>query len=359
MDTTYKTADTSDNQLSLKDLILSFQKWLKYLLAKWKIIILFGMIGGGIGFVYAYFKTPQYVAQLNFVLEDSKSGSLGGYAGLASQFGIDLGGSGTSGVFAGDNIIEFLRSRLMVEKTLLSPVVLDGKQTSLAEFYLDINNVKTGWKYKPALSQLTLPADMGRKKFSVVQDSVLFTIYQSIVVNNLRIAKPDRKLSFILVQCMSKNELFSKYFIERLVKEATDFYVQTKTKRSKINVDKLQEKADSIEKLLNQKTYSAAVAQDYNLNPVKSVARVNTEMVTRDKMVLQTMYAEVVKNLELSRLSMAQETPIIQIVDTPILPLKKEQLGKIKSLIIGAFLGGFLILIWLVLRKTYRDVMSS
>jgi hypothetical protein len=359
MDKSNKNIDIPDNKLSLKDLILNFQIWVRYLFPKWRVIILFGIIGAGIGFTYAYFKKTQYVAELTFVLEDSKANSLGNYAGIASQFGIDLGGNSASGVFAGDNIIEFLKSRLMVEKTLLSPVTIDGKPISLAEFYININDLRTTWKTNPALLQLSLPVNPDRKTFSLVQDSILYTFYKTITDKNLKVTKPDKKLSFILVQCTSKNEIFSKYFTERLVKEATDFYVQTKTKRSKINVDKLQEKADSIELLLNRKTYSAAVAQDFNLNPVKNVARVNTEMVTRDKMVLQTMFGEVVKNLELSRLSMAQETPIIQIVDTPILPLKKERLGKLKSLIIGGFLGGFFILAWLIVRRLYREIMSS
>jgi hypothetical protein len=41
--------------------------------------------------------------------------------GLASSFGFDLGGSG-GGLFTSSNIIELMRSRLVVEKTLLNPV---------------------------------------------------------------------------------------------------------------------------------------------------------------------------------------------------------------------------------------------
>ncbi|WP_261387554.1 hypothetical protein [Chitinophaga pinensis] len=36
---------------------------------------------------------------MTFVLEDTKSGGLGAYAGLASQFGIDIGGGGGMGIF--------------------------------------------------------------------------------------------------------------------------------------------------------------------------------------------------------------------------------------------------------------------
>jgi DNA-directed RNA polymerase specialized sigma subunit len=175
---------------------------------------------------------------------------------------------------------------------------------------------------------------------------------------NLNVSKIDKKLSFIAVQVASEDQLFSKFFTERLVAEATDFYVKTKTKRSKTNVDKLQAIADSLELQLNKKTYSTAVAQDLNVNPIRQVANVETEIRSRDKMVLQTMYAEVVKNLEISKMTMAQETPVVQVIDTPILPLKKERFGKLKGLILGGFVGGFLILIILILRKMIRDVMA-
>lgn len=347
-----------EEEVSLKELILKIQEWIKYLFSKWLLILVLGILGAGLGLTYSYFKKPDYVANLSFVLEDNKSGGLGGYAGLASQFGIDLGSASGSGVFAGDNIIEFLRSRLMVERTLLSSFIVNNKPESLADLYIEVNELREKWAKRTDLKDLHFPVNADRKNFTIQQDSLLNEIYLSIIKSNLSVTKPDKKLSFINVRFISKDEKFAKYFTERLVKEATDFYVQTKTKRSKTNVDKLQEKADSIEQLLNRKTYSAAASQDLNLNPSRNMARVSTELVTRDKVVLQTMYAEVVKNLELSRMSMAQETPLIQIVDTPILPLKKERFGKLKGLILGGIIAGLITISCLFIYRFYKKVMA-
>jgi hypothetical protein len=176
---------------------------------------------------------------------------------------------------------------------------------------------------------------------------------------NLEVSKPDKKLSFISVKCTSPNEIFSKIFTERLVKEATDFYVETKTKRSRTNVDILQVKADSLEKLLNRKTYSVAATEDVNLNPAKRVATVGMEVGSRDKLVIQTIYGEVIKNLEMSRMAMAQEMPLIQIVDKPILPLHKKKVGKAKGIVLGGIFGGFLICILLIILETYRKMITE
>lgn len=346
------------NELTLKHLIIKIREWIQYLLKKWLIIGLCGLVGGALGFFYAINKKVNYEGQLTFVLEEGKKGGLSSYAGIASQFGIDLGGGGDVGVFSGDNIIEFLKSRMMLEKTLLSPTMVDGKSISLAEFYIDNYKLRKTWQNDTSLANLHLPYDRERGSFSRKQDSILFTIYKSIIENNLVVSKPDKKLSFISVKCTAVNEQFVKELIEKLVKVATEFYVDTKLKRSSNNVNVLQRKADSIETLLNRKTYSAAAAEDLNQNPVRNVARIGYEVASRDKMMLQTIYGEVIKNLELSKLSMAQETPVIEIVDHPIYPLKIIKFGRLKGLILGGFLFGFLAIMGLLVRRMYSEVMK-
>lgn len=351
-------------EISLKELILVIQEWVGYLWKKKSIIILIVVLGAGIGLAVSILKKPKYMGQLSFVLEESsKSGMLGSYSSIASSLGVDLGGLGgsSSGIFTGDNILEFLKSRLMVETALLSTVKVNGKETTLADYYIDINDLRDKWKGDKELANLAnlhYPAGQDRSKFSLQQDSVLYELYHRITEKDLTVEKPDKKVTFIYVTCLSKNELFAKYFVEKLVKEATSFYVAMKTQRSKVNVDILQAKADSIERLLNQKTYTAAVAKDLNINPAKVQAAVGLEVASRDKTVLQTMYAEVVKNLELSKVSMSQETPIIQIVDTPVLPLQKKRIGKMMGLVVGGFLGGFLSVVGLILTKFYKKIMA-
>ncbi|NLR65284.1 lipopolysaccharide biosynthesis protein [Chitinophaga varians] len=356
---TNRAQDRPSDELSVKEFILKLVEWWRYLVSKLVIIVLISLVGGAIGITYAYWKKALYVAELTFVMEDGKSNPLGAYAGLASQFGIDLSSGGGSGVFSGENILEFLRSRYIIEKALLSSIDVGKERKTLADLYIDINNLRETWKDKPGLSQISFPSGEVRSRFSRLQDSIIFEIGQNIKKGNLAVAKPDKKLGFIHVTCASTNENFSKAFTEKLVAEAIDFYVQTKTKRTKANVDKLQAKADSLEALLNKKTYSAAVSQDLNLNPARRLATVNTELLTRDKLVLQTMYGEIVKNLEMSRMAMSQETPIIQIVDSPILPLAKSRPGRIKCFVIGAILFGFITVSYIIIRRVIQSALKG
>jgi len=347
-------------EVSFKDLIIKIRLWIKYLISKWKVIALFAILFGLFGVLYALIKKPIYTAEMTFVVEEGQAGSpLAAYAGIASQFGIDLGGKmGENGIFSGDNILEFLKSRLIVEKSLLTPVESADKGTSLAELYIQSYELREKWNKKPSLVNIQFPPGTDRSKFSRQQDSLLFELYKDIVKNRLDVSKRDKKLAFIVVSCETVNEIFSKEFSERLVKEATDFYVATRIKRSRLNVNNLQVKADSIEALLNEKTYSAAVSQDLNRNPARRVALVGSELAGRDKIVLQTIFGEVVKNLEIAKMSLAQQSPIIQIVDAPIYPLEDDKTGKAKSAVAGMLLGAIVACIVLVIRKMYSALMA-
>jgi uncharacterized protein involved in exopolysaccharide biosynthesis len=73
--------------------------------------------------------------------------------------------------------------------------------------------------------------------------------------------------------------------------------------------------------------------------------------------VLNTMYLEIIKNLELSKITLLDQTPIINIIDTPKLPLDKENISNILAGIIGGFLGGFLSLCYFIFRKLFKDAL--
>ena len=143
---------------------------------------------------------------------------LGGALGLASQFGFDVGGSGGS-VFSGDNLLQLMKSRTMVEKALLTSVVFKGKTQPLAEVYIDINGMRKNWAKNQLLKDLHFLPNSIRGNFTRQQDSLLGEFYSLLVTNNLSVDKLDKKSSIISVQVKSGNELFSKYFTEVLVKE--------------------------------------------------------------------------------------------------------------------------------------------
>jgi uncharacterized protein involved in exopolysaccharide biosynthesis len=339
-----------NDEISLKELIQKIQEWIAYLKTQWKLIIGIAALGGIIGFVYASFQKPTYLATTTFVLEEDKGGGMGGAMGLASSFGFDLGGGG-GGLFSSSNIIELMKSRLVVEKTLLNPVQVAGKEISLAAYYIQINKIK---------NKVNFPVNADRTKFTLEQDSILYGISSGLTKNNLTIYQKDKKTSIISLTIESENENFSKLFCEQLLKETSDFYIETKSKKARLNVELLQHQADSIRAELNGAIIGVAEATDnvYNLNAALNVRSSPSKIKQLDVQANSAILTQVAAQLEMSKASLRKETPLVQIIDRPILPLEKVKLGRLKSIQIGGFFAGFLTILYLIFHLLYKKIIA-
>ncbi len=350
-----------DNQISLREIILQIKDWIEFLLPKWPFILVFGLIGGGIGYATGYFKKPIYKAELSFALEDGKrgGGGLGSAIGIASQLGFDLGGSG-GGAFVGDNLLELMKSRSMVEKTLLSTIIINGEQTTLAELYISYNSFREDWKNNPQLKDLQFLPGADRSKFSNKQDSILGAFHKSLIRSAVSLNKLDKNLSIIIVKVNSENELFSKYFAEMLVKEVSDFYVETKTKKSVQNVSILQFQTDSVRRALSSAIRGVATLLDVNPNPnqARQILAAPSQNRQVDVLANQAILTELVKNLEVSKVSLRNETPLIQIIDKPILPLEKQSFSKFIPFVIGIIFGSMIAIFIFVVKRIWRKIMN-
>jgi hypothetical protein len=351
-------ANIDSDEISLKELIIKLQEWWIYLLGQWKLIISIFFIGSLLGLGYSFIEKPIYKAEFSFVLEDEKAGGgLSGALGLASQFGLDLGGGG-GGIFAGDNLLELMKSRSMVQKALLSPISINGKSQSLADYYISFRKMRDDWEDKVKLENLGYSIRSDRSKFNREQDSILMEIHEEIIKDFLTVAKIDKKLSILKVTVQTENESFSKAFIEALVSEVSQFYIETKTKKLTKNVAILQHQTDSVRNQLNRAISGVAQSNDAipNLNAARQVLRSSTQQRQIDVQANTAILTELVKNLELSKLSLRKETPLIQVIDKPILPLPVAKFGKTKGVLLGGFLAGFLVMIGLIGRRVFKGL---
>ncbi|MEN5233459.1 lipopolysaccharide biosynthesis protein [Sphingobacterium faecium] len=320
------------------------------------------VLGGSLGFFFAKSKKPMYTATTTFVLEaggDNVGGALGQYAGMAAMVGIDLGGSG-GGIFQGDNLLELYKSRKMIEATLLLKSNTDSSKL-LIDQYLEINNVREKWKKENSkLSNIDfakqIPKDLLRDRDSLLQKAVL-----DINKNILSVDKLDKKTAIIKVEVTSANEVFSKEFNEALVDEVNDFYVQTKTKKSLDNILILQNKTDSVRAVMNGNITTAAAVFDAtpNLNPTKQAQRlIPTQRSQFSAETNKAILGQLVQNLEMSKMALLKEAPLIQKVDEPVYPLMVTKVGLIKGILVFAFIFVFFSIIAIIVIKYCYDIIK-
>jgi len=323
-----------------------------------KALALILIIGGLLGALTAWLWTPSYTARLTFVVDDSKSSSTGGLSALAGQFGFNLDGiGGASGVLAGDNVEELMKSHKLIKKTLVT--AYDSTQT-LADRYAAINKLDKKWlKYSPDGKITRFPLD--GKNNNRLQDSLLHEMTILILGGEFGISKTDKKLSFFEVNATMKDEKLAFLFCNRMIKQATDFFISTKTKRLRDNVERLQQRADSIGALLNKRTYALSSANQslLDVNPAYTQANANVDIKERDKIVLSTVFSETVKSLESSKTMLAQETPTVQIVDEPEYPLKKNRLKYSIAILGGFIISGILFSFYILLTRKKREARTG
>ena len=88
-------------------------------------------------------------------------------------------------------------------------------------------------------------------------------------------------------------------------------------------------------------TAQAAVTNQIDLNPaLASGISASTEIKAKDKTFANIVYGELLKNLEVAKTALIQETPSIVVVDELKLP-KRNKLDWYLGLLVGFFAGGF------------------
>jgi predicted outer membrane lipoprotein len=317
-----------------------------------KQILLTGLVFAVLGLGYSFLKKPEYLARVNFVIEENKQNAGGLFSALAGQVGMDLSSlSGMSGILAGDNVLELLKSPTLLKKVLLTPYPGDTTNTlayKYAEAYgkLEQYNKLAGgsaFNSPPRIGGAPTAAKQQERgvvyKTTRVQDSLLTAISTRIIEKELSVYKPDRKLSVFRLDLTTRDELLSQTIATRLIDQASKLYIETKTRRLKLNVDRLQKKSDSIAALLNYRTEASVSKDIINQNPSYVSTEVDVEISNREKGMLSIIYGDVNKSLDITRTALIQETPTIEIIDSPDLPLKKTEVKWYFASVLGLLIG--------------------
>jgi uncharacterized protein involved in exopolysaccharide biosynthesis len=346
------TEETKEREISLVEVINSTTATIRYLFSKWYVILVTGFVLGLAGILYAWLQKPVYKAEITFAPETGKSSSLGVYAGIAAQFGLDMGG-GSGGVFEGENLIEFLKSRMLIEKTLFSKVDIAGKQEILIDYYARRNKLYDGWKVKPELAVV----DFTKEQAGLRERDSLLNVIVKDVRQTLAVGRVDKKLSIISASIMSEDEVFAKSFIEQLTINGIQYYIDYRSKKSRENVSILQRQFDSVRMVLSGNIVSSAASTDLNVNPTRQILKAGIQNRQIDIQANGQLYGELLKQLELSKIALQKETPFIEIIDRPRYPLEMTKMGRFRSGMLFAIVGGLLCCVFLLGRRAYKRLM--
>lgn len=354
-----KKEEFKSDELTLKEAILKGQFWAKYILSKWFWIVIIAGIGAVWGLYSEYYKKPSYTAKITFVIENAGADAGGGQmGGFASQFGLDMGGGSTGETFSGANLQDLVTSRAMIQKTLLSPVKIGYKTQSFADFYIDNKGLRKHW-VGTSMSELHFLPGSNPEFFTLEQNSVMNGMYSVFSKKDLSVNMKKAGISYLEVS--SENELFAKYFAEELLKVVGAFYVATKTKKAYDNFMILKTQVDSMRRVLNVGVSSVAASVDANPNPnrARSIIGAGTQKMQIDVQANQSFYVSMIQNLESAKITLRKETPLILVIDRPILPLDVSENNIKAGFIQGGLIGALLAFAFFIVKKLLKDILNS
>lgn len=351
-----------EQEITLRDLIGRLQLSIRFLLKKWKVILLCVIIGLALGVAYALLNVPEYVATTTFVTDTEENGGAGisAYAGLAARFGLDMGlNNGGNGLFSGDNIYDLMETRRMLQNTLLSVVTIDGKKDYLINKYIEVENLKKKWENRPFRTGLSF--DMNSTVLTRSQNKVIAEICKLIIKKNLDFplkSKAGSSSSLMAVTFTSKNEQLSALFLTNLVNNVAKYYVNTVTQKARASLGVLSKQLDSVRTQLYGAMSSVASFQDKNFNLIRQQPRVQQQKSSLRMDVNSAIYQQLVTAVETAKMNLQKETPLFEIVDSPVLPLEKRRPSLIICIVLGAFLGGVCSCLMLLANRFYKRLMT-
>ena len=345
---------THHDDIRLKDVILKLISIKQLLWQKKLKIIVFSVIFGLLGSVYAYFKKETYEAHLTFVIDESQeSGGLGAISGMASQFGFNLGGA-SSGTFSQTNIQEIITSRRVVEEALLKRGIIDGEEDLLINHHIVFNDLRKKWK---GTNIENLYFTSNREEFTLQHDSIIGLAFFNLTEGNISTSIEDES-NIVKISCVSKNEDFAKLMIESLAHKLEEYYTIFQTAKSKNTLDFLSFRADSVLLELKNAEYRYASYKDANFGVQRAKGLLEEIRLKRDVEILNIMYGEIVKNLEISKFTLLNNKPLLNIIDSPTLPLKVNKLSIVLAFILFSILGSVMYSFILIIKQIINDEMS-
>ena len=303
--------------------------------------------------VFSLAQDSRHKAELRFVVEDTqKSAPLSSMSGLASQFGFDMFSSSNS-TFSQANIMDLLKSIGVISKTLLQKSNYTDKSDFFIDSYLKINSINNAWNELQSLKDLNF-----HDKLTITHDSIITLVWQKIIEEDISVEIKNDETDIIYLSFTCSDEKFAKFFSESLISEMSRMYISYQTKQSTNTISFLQNRADSVFVELEKAEQEFARVKDINQRIIKASGRLKELQLMRNVEVLNTMYLELVKNIEVSKLTLLNQTPIIQLIDKPILPLEDTKMSIFLVLLITIFISTTFSVIYIVLKKLVNDSLA-
>jgi uncharacterized protein involved in exopolysaccharide biosynthesis len=303
----------------------------KILVSRWRILIVLPVVCGILAGLLTFLVAPTYTATTTFVTAGQRdlTASLGSFANVASQLGVGLPTNPTtSPQFFGD----VLRSQGVMREVL---------RARLPDPRVEHSSDSV------AVEELYAP-QKGSAAMRTNEAVISLTRESSVSVNP--------RTNIIELHASSHYPTAAAFVARQFVVALNRFNLETRQtearERRRFVGDRLREAQDSLARAERiQQDFLQANRGDLRGAPTLAA---QYERIQRQIQTYQDLYTNFRREFETARVDEINDTPVITIIDTASVPLKKSSPHRLLTMVAGAMLG-ILFAIALLLVQAYLE----
>ena len=300
----------NNQSISLSDILLILSEQIK-------VIILVSFMTVFLSFTYVkYLQQPKYVSSATILLPQAIGSNLGGFAGIASQFGVNVPSSAQADLSSPLLLPDILKSRTFAEK------ILDKS------FYTN--------EFGKELSLLAILTH-GEKSPDVGRDTLITNALNKL--NDILEFELDLTSSISTINVITNEPIFSKKLAEVTLVELENLNRYYKSQTVNEKLDFIQNRIDSVQENL---VFSEKKLKEFNEKNRQISApslQLDLDRLTREVEVQKGIFLTLKQQYELAKIEEVQGASIIQILDKPYVPLGPSNKNISQSVLISGFLG--------------------
>lgn len=348
---------SKEDEVTLREIILGVQGFIKEVLKYWYVVLLASLIGGAIQYYKVTHQDILYKADVRFVVEGEK-GSGGGLSSLLGTFGIKQGGNVNP-----YKLKEVARSSSTL-KIVLSEKLEGGEMIAnsiISKYKLD---EKLG-KNRPEMLGFRYKKSLVNRELNEIERKVLRKLQKIVWGSDKGSEKALLEINYN--ENTGIHNIVAKTIDEPLsLKLSTEIYEQVRLffedkvfQNQKLLTDILKSKADSLMVLRDQKIMQLARFRDRNRQLLSATKLADQTIITQDQVAISAAIMEVVKNKEMTDVNLKSIQPLFMPIDYPFAPLPQIEPSFTLQILIGLIIGGLAVASIILLLKMYRETMYS
>ena len=320
------------DDISLKDILNLVKEYFVEIVKSWKLYFILPLLAAAYFFYGAYAEPIYYPASVTFqVAEESGGGGAGGLSSIIAAFG---GGRKNEGNL--EKILQLFSSRRIINNTLFKKTKMKGRTDYLANHIITTYGLDelidpfrgtVGWIDQiESLDSFRFnkPVDSTSTSEEFIMNSVLYshlTGNPNLEISPMIGSQVDEKSNIMRISMATIDEDLTLESVKVLYNQLSSYYIDNTIEKTKKIKEIAQYKRDSISTELAVAERKLAEFEDGHRNLVWVRGELEKQKLQRKARILEVMYTEVMRQLEMADFEMRRKTPYVSFIDMPVKPI--------------------------------------